>query len=172
MIFDIFAAVCIVTCSSILGMRMAKRYSLRVKEIRLFQGAFSQLETEIMYYQSFLPDALDRIARNNHGGVAHFFYAVNTKLVCSRNTVSGAWEKALNETKQLLNVDSEELDMICQFGKYIGVGDKEGHRRCFDMIQAQLRTQEIKADEARIKYEKMYGSLGVLGGLALAILIF
>jgi len=172
MILNILAASTIVMFSGILGSRLANRYSLRVLDIRLFQGAFSELESEIIYFQSFLPDVFEKLAHRRHEGLARFFYAVGEKLNNkSEYSVAEAWEASLFESKPFLNIDQEEYEIIGQFGRHLGVSDKEGHRRCFDMIQQKLRNQERKADEARIRYEKMYRSLGLLGGLALALLL-
>ena len=172
MMINILAATIIVTFSSILGSRLANRYSLRVLEIRLFQGALSELESEIIYFQSFLPDVFERLAQRDHGSLARFFYAMGEKLNGkSTYSVAQAWEASLFESKPFLNIDQEEYEIISHFGRYLGMSDKEGHRRSFEMIQQKLRNQERKADEARIRYEKMYRSLGLLGGLALALML-
>jgi stage III sporulation protein AB len=172
MIVNVLAAAIIVTFSGVLGSRLANRYSLRVKEIRLFQGAISELESEIIYFRSFLPDVFEKLAHNSLGGLARFFYAVGEKLSAkSGYSVAEAWEASLLESKPFLNLDREEYEIISQFGRHLGIGDNEGHRRCFDMMQQKLRNQERKADEARVRYEKMYRSLGLLGGLALALIL-
>lgn len=172
MILNILGAAIIVAFSGILGSRLANRYSLRVKEIRLFQGAFSELESEIVYFRSFLPDVFEKLAHRSLGGLAHFFYAVGEKLSAkSGYSVAEAWEASLLESKPFLNIEQEEYEIISQFGSHLGIGDNEAHRRCFDMIQEKLKNQERKADEARLRYEKMYRSLGLLGGLALALML-
>lgn len=172
MILNIPAAFFLVICSYALGSRLANRYSLRLREIRSFQGAFSELETEVMYLQAFLPEAFASLARRSNAGLAYFFYGVNEKLNGrSGYLLAEAWEASLCESKPFLNIDQEEYEIISQFGRHLGTSDKEGHRRCFDMIQQKLRNQERKADEARLRYEKMYRSLGFLGGLALAIML-
>ena len=58
MSIKIICSIVIIGCSTILGFRAANRYVQRVKEIRMLQMAFAQLESEITGYSTFLPEAV------------------------------------------------------------------------------------------------------------------
>ena len=67
--------------------------------------------------------------------------------------------------------DKEDEKILLDFGQMLGVSDLEGQLKNIRFTLRQLEIQEKKAEEARRKNETMYRRLGVLGGLALIILL-
>ncbi|MDN5276964.1 MAG: stage sporulation protein [Clostridiales bacterium] len=168
----ILSSLVIVMCCSFLGLQAANAYALRVKELRMLRMAFAQLESEVINYATFLPEAVERVAALLHGGVKEFFCDFSRRLQKrSGDTAAEAWEKALKGWKKHLHITMEDTQILLTFGKVLGVSDRESQQRYFQIIQSQLRNQEQKAEEACLKYQTMYRNLGVLGGLALAIIL-
>lgn len=168
----IISSLMIVACCSFLGLQAANAYALRVKELRMLQMALAHLESEVINYATFLPEAVERVAALLQGGVKEFFDDFSYRLQRrSGDTASEAWEKALNSWKGQLHITAEDAQILLTFGKVLGVSDRESQQRYFQIIQSQLRNQERKAEEACLKYRNMYRNLGVLSGLALAIIL-
>jgi len=168
----ILSSLMIVICCSFLGMQAANRYSLRVKELRLLRMAFAHLESEVINYANFLPEAVERAAVLSQDGVKEFFNDFSRRLQQrSGATAAEAWEKALRSWRSHLHITDEDAQILLSFGKVLGVSDRDSQQRYFQIIQSQLKGQEQKAEEACSKYRNMYRSLGVLGGLALAIIL-
>jgi len=69
----LLCSILIIVCSSVLGIQAANRYVLRVKEIRMLQMAFTQLESEILNYSTFLPEAVEKATVSVQGGIKEFF---------------------------------------------------------------------------------------------------
>ena len=88
------------------------------------------------------------------------------------DSVTEAWQESLKACEKSLHITAEEIRILVSFGGVLGSGDKGSQQRYFKIVQNQLKNQEIKAENACSKYQNMYKSLGLLGGLAVAILLF
>lgn len=163
----------IVGCSTLIGIEMARGYVLRTKELRELQSALARLEAEILHYLTRLPEALKLTGESVGGEVGNIFISVSEKLVENSNlTISQVWRKTIDEFENRLYLHKEDLEILQRLGDNLGSGNKEGQKKYINITLMQLNEQEQKAQEQRSKYEKMYRSLGVLCGLAIAIILF
>lgn len=166
------AAAAIVGISSLIGIEMAKGYVLRTRELQEISGALARLDTEIHHYATRLPEALLRAGGLFSGPVGQLFLRASELLSGQQLPgVREAWRTALSEAGAALHLDREDLEVLARLGDQLGSSDREGQRRYIQLTLSQLVVQEEKAHALRQKYERMYKSLGVLGGLALAILL-
>lgn len=173
MILKIINSFVIIIFSTLTGFEIAKKYVLRTRELSALQAALSRLETEIMHYSSLLPEAMLRIGGSMEGGAGKLFKETGIMLSQKQNiTVSKAWTSSLDLLKQELCLKKEDLDILQRFGEQLGSSDREGQANFIRLTVMQLKEEEQRAKEIREKYERMYKSLGLLGGLALAILLF
>jgi len=172
MILKIMTSLAIVGSSAMIGISLANRYVQRTNELRELQGALSRLEAEISHYSTRLPEALKNIGTTAGGETGRLFLMTAENLsgadACS---VEEAWKQSLEEGKKRMSLAAEEYDILMRFGAQLGCTDKEGQKKYITLTLSQLKLQEAKAFEQRYKYERMYRSLGILGGLALAILL-
>ena len=172
MILKLINSCVIILFSTLIGFEAARRYVMRTKELSAIQGALSRLETEILHYSSLLPEAMLRIGDSIGGGTGKLFSRVGKLLADKKNlTVSEAWSSSLNDLKPQLFLQGEDLDILYRFGEQLGSSDKEGQVKYIKLTLIQLHEEEIKARAVREKYERMYKSLGLLGGIALAIIL-
>lgn len=168
----ILSSLMIVLCCSFLGLQAANAYALRVKELRMLRMGFAHLESEVINYATFLPEAVERTAGLLQGGIREFFYDFSRMLKArSGDTAAEAWEKALDRWGNRLYINAEDVQILLTFGRVLGTSDRESQQGYFQILQSQLIRQEHKAEEACSKYRSMYRNLGVLGGLALAIIL-
>jgi stage III sporulation protein AB len=172
MIVKVFGCLVIMVCATLAGFVLANGYKKRVRELRAFQQALQMLESEILYTSTPLPQAVDRTARSLAAPVNRIF-AVVGKVLDSRTgcTAGEAWCMGVDQTKDLLSLDSEDIEIIRSFGKNLGSVDKENQEKSFTLAKYQLRAQQAKAEEERSKNERLYKNLGFLLGAALVILL-
>jgi len=172
MIIKIINSAVIILCSTFIGIELSKRYVMRTRELSAMQGALSRLETEIVHYASRLPEAMKLIGESI-GGATGKLFCQTAKTLAGRKgcTVAEAWRLSLKEMKDELYFQQEELDILYRFGDQLGSSDREGQVKFIQLTLMQLREEEKKARAVREKYEKMYRSLGLLGGIALAIIL-
>jgi stage III sporulation protein AB len=68
-------------------------------------------------------------------------------------------------------LNKEDEQVLLSFGRSLGNTDLDGQIRNIRLTLGQLAMQERKAEENRKKNESMYRSLGILGGMAVVIVL-
>ncbi|HHW70048.1 MAG TPA: hypothetical protein GX392_01675 [Clostridiales bacterium] len=173
MFLKLLLNIVIICCSSSLGNKLANRYVYRIRDIRTLQICFAKLETEILYYSTFLPDALENVGKTTKDGVGRFLFDVSKNLKDKNSSsIEESWSMALERSREYLKLADDDYDVIERFGCQLGVADRTSQRQLFEIIQLQLKKQEKKAEEERARYENMYRSLGFLSGLTIVIILF
>lgn len=159
------------SCSGI-GYMLGVRFKSRVRELKLLRMSIQMLETEIVYANTPLPDAFSTVSKKSLAPVKEVFKSVSEALGKKRHfSVSEAYESAILEIKGRLSLNKEDMELLSSFCSSLGNSDMEGQVKNFKMILKQLENQEERAEEARGKSERMYKNLGVLAGLAIAIIL-
>lgn len=162
----------IILSSSGIGYIMGTRFDLRVRELKLLKVALQMLETEIVYSNTPLPLAFESVQRKSTHPISNLFKAVKYNLEKRTfGSVGEAFCQSIDDTRDQMSLSKEDIETLKSFGNSIGNSDIEGQVKSFKMIIKQLDSQEIKAEESKDKNEKMYKSLGFLGGLAIVILL-
>ncbi|NMA95966.1 MAG: stage III sporulation protein AB [Clostridiales bacterium] len=162
----------IIGSSTLLGNHMANRYVQRVRQLHILQICIAKLETEIIYYSTFLPEALKNVGIGIDGVIGEFLCEVSSILQDKHSaSIKNAWEKALETKKKNMDINEEDREIIERFGSQLGLADIKVQRQLFELTQAQLYRQGERAEEDRIKYAKLYKSLGFLSGLTIVIIL-
>lgn len=143
------------------GFQASLSLAKRERELELFFRFVQSAETEILF--SALPVA-EVVGR--HGGELPFLRR------CARLCQEGedfflAWERAVRETQP---VDRGDAELYLRFGEGFGTTDAPGQaahcRLTLGLTEQRLRD----AREERRQKGRLYRMLGVLGGLAAALL--
>lgn len=173
MLFKIIGCAIVISASSFLGYFYSMDCGKRPNQLRELQGLLQMFENEISFLSNLLVDAFNRICKSSNSEITVFFKDTSRYLNID-GCMSGeeAWNKAVikNIKKTALNKEDEEI--LISFGKMLGNSDLEGQIKNIRLTLCQLKLQEQKAEEYKKKYESMYKALGVLGGLAIAIIMF
>jgi stage III sporulation protein AB len=172
-ILKIAASIIIVICCGLLGLIKANCYVQRVREIGMLKAALVQLETEVIHFSSFISEAMAKVGKSLQGPWKAFFYKVAQELNDKTEyTVGECWKKNLDYYKKHFFIGESEYEILVRFGEKLGTSDRESQRKYFELVQQQLHVEEKKAEQLCSKYERMYRSLGILCGLAIAIILF
>lgn len=172
MLIKIIGAAALICATSLIGFSMAADCSKRPRTLRELQALLQMLENEISYLSNLLSEAFYRIYEGSKSEAAVLFKAAAENLESSGVTADQAWEDAVEDNFSKLSLNKEDKAVLVSFGKMLGNSDLEGQLNNIKLITSQLKLQELKAEEMKRKNEKMYRSLGVLSGLAIAILLF
>jgi Stage III sporulation protein AB (spore_III_AB). len=136
------------------------------------QNLLQLLENRISYLSDILTDAFDRIKASSQNEVGIFFSYTSERLKTEKNiNATDAWEAAIRENIKKTALNKEDEEILVSFGKILGGSDTEGQINNIRHTINQLKMQEEKAEKSRIKNEKMYKSLGILGGLAVIVIL-
>ena len=171
MIIKLFLGIVIII-SSMVGIAIANRYAMRPAQLRALQSGINILQTEILYFSSPLPEALHKVSKAISDDISIIFNRASKGLMeKKRYTINEVWTRAVEDSMDTTALTEEDKVILINFGLGLGNSDKESQVRHFQLIMEQIKKQEVKAEEIRKKNEKLYKSLGVLGGMAITVLI-
>ncbi|SKC72200.1 Stage III sporulation protein AB (spore_III_AB) [Maledivibacter halophilus] len=155
-----------------MGYLISLRYGLRVRQLDYFISALNSLENDILYYSTPLPVAMKRVARKSHKSISWIFEDT-WKELCNRNgyEIDDTWKRIINNNIDNLSLDKKDIEVIIDFAKELGFGNKETQEKHFEYTKLLLKEQKNKAVKEKEKNGKMFNRLGVLLGLAIVIIL-
>lgn len=153
------------------GFMLSRRLTERLELIREIQSFLMELGNEIHYMGRPLGQALLSLSKDKPGEMAQF-----SKEVCAFHheqdiTIEAAWQKSLEMFRDQWPIHAEEWALLLSVGEVLGKTDKAGQNAFILMMRDKFSVQEKKAEEERARKEKLYKSLGALGGLALVLVL-
>jgi stage III sporulation protein AB len=172
MMIKLIGCLTILFCSTAAGYLLASGYTKRVRELRIFQHALQSLESEIMFTSTPLPQAVKKTAVRLESPMDRMFgFFGNMLEQRTGHTAGEVWNMALDQARDFLCLDREDLEIIRDFGKNLGSTDKANQEKNFQLVKFQLEVQLAKAEEKRRRNEKLCKNLGFLLGAALVTLL-
>jgi stage III sporulation protein AB len=155
------------------GFRTARHFADRPRQIRQVRHSLSLLETEITYGARRLDDVCEQIASREKGPVRELFHRCSEHLR-HRDGIStfSCWKQAVEEVWPQTSMKSSEREILLDFGKTLGVSDREDQLQHLARVQANLQVEEAQARDEQSRYEKMCKSLGILGGALIVLLMY
>ena len=151
-----------------LGMTISNQYKTRVDNLKEMKGVLNILQTKIKYTYMPLPDIFEEIAQSSSSVISKIFN--NAKEKMKKVSAGQAWEEAIEEVKEA-SFNKEDINTIKTLGKLLGKTDIEGQISEIELVQAFLETQIQKAEEECQKNQKLYKTLGIVGGLGIVIIL-
>lgn len=168
----LIASIMIITSSAILGCSISREYSKRPGQLRELQILMQIFENEIRFLSSILANAFEKLYKASKSEVKEFFIGTIKNLESlGEYGAKEAWEKAVKDNIKNTSLNAEDEEILLQFGNILGSTDKEGQISNIRHLMSQLKIQEEKAEEMRKKNESMYRKLGLLGGIAIVIVL-
>lgn len=164
-LFGIFV-ICVV-----IGMLIARKYTLRLNELKEMKKGLQMLESKLKFTYEKLPIVFEEI------GHAIDEPARETFCIASENmqytSAENSWNEALTqmENEGRTNLKHEDLETLKTLGKMLGKTNMEGQVNQIKLVDTFLDTQIMEADTEKRKNDKMYKSLGIVAGLAIVILL-
>jgi stage III sporulation protein AB len=173
MFLKLLGSILIVLGTSVVGYMMAGVYKERVKQLRKLQYSLHSLESEIVYSSTNLVHAFAKLSEQNQGALRKLFDSMSRLLRERRfDTVSEAFLEASKGVSGELYIEKEEKETLLSFMQSLGSSDMEGQKKNFNLTLKKLEEYEKRAEEVRVKNEKLYRYLGVsLGAFIVIILV-
>lgn len=163
----------ILAASTLGGFVYAEGFRKRVKQLNEFERALSQLENEIEYTHTPLPEALENVSYKTESPVKEIFGRISKLLYNNEvDSVFNAFERCLINETNSLNLNSEDINVIIDLSKSLGESDIEGHRKIFSLLKANLKKRIGIAEDAMNKNLKLYRYLGFsIGAMVVIVLL-
>lgn len=166
-------ALIVFTAGVLLGFHRAATYADRPKHIRQCIHTLQRLETEISYGFTPLPQALQRTSEALNEPLKTIIAkaAENLQHNDSKPTAM-CWSEALLQGWERTAMQQTERDIMLQLGSTLGISDRNDQIKHVHLAMHQLQSEEALAKEEQQRYEKMWKSLGALGGALIVILMY
>ncbi|MBS6397524.1 MAG: stage III sporulation protein AB [Clostridiales bacterium] len=165
--------VCILCGSTGLGLAFARDLDLRIEELNQLRQLMLLLRGEIRYMHQPLPEAFLHLAADSFGCFGEFFRQTGQDLIRrDGQTSEEIWKRNLKQYVPGLHMTGQEQRELEKLGSMLGYLDVEMQLNALDYYLEQLKVSLEQAAEAVGSRRKLYQYLGVLGGMALVILIF
>ncbi len=161
----------ILLATSMTGFQFARALRLRAQQLRQWQSALTILESEIMYGQTPLREATQRISTQIPMPVARFFMLLSDNLERQTDGMSTIYENALQHYMETVTLSAAEFEIIRQFGATLGKHDRFAQQQQIQITITHLARIEKEAVLRQQSYEKMTQYLGVLSGLLIVMLL-
>jgi stage III sporulation protein AB len=171
MLFKIAGSIIVILSCSFLGYILSRDCSKRPQQLRELQGLLQMFENQITYLSDVLAEVFDRIGRVGSETCIFFRKAAELLKEGSATNAYAAWEQSVGSCIRMTALNREDEEILLAFGRSLGNTDIEGQIKNIRLTLTQLGIQEKKAEESRKKNESMYRNLGILGGLAVVIIL-
>lgn len=173
MVLKLVGALLVVLSSGYAGLLVARKFHARPGELRDLRAALLVLEAEIAYAATPLPEALEQLARRSPEPVSLLWARTAAMLQDGQGRSTGeVWPAALEFFSRISALNQEDLEILFQFGLNLGNSSKAEQVQNLRLAGEHLRAQEDKAERERQQNEKLWRTLGFLGGLAVVLVIF
>lgn len=159
--------VLILGATSYIGVLISKRYLNRVIELKEMKNALNIFATKISFTYEPIPEIFMEISRKIKNNIGDIFYTASKKM--NEQNAGTAWIQALEGSST--NMNKEDINVLKGLSNLLGKVDLEGQIGEIKLVEKFLDTQINKAEEDKLKYSKMYKSLGITIGLAIVIIL-
>ncbi|MGL5245011.1 MAG: stage III sporulation protein SpoIIIAB, partial [Sarcina sp.] len=147
-------------------------FSNRYLQLQQLMRALIDLQNEILFAHTPLPEALYKIGEKCKEPVGSFLKNIALKL--SKNEVSSvymAFKISIDEHKKNLNLKEEEYEVFLDLSKSLGETNIEGQSKLFNLAKEKLNTQIKIAEIQCNNNRKVYRYLGVSVGAMISIFL-
>lgn len=173
MFLQLIGAVTIVGAAAALGRHYALREDKRVQDLLSLKKALLILSSEIEYMRTPLPAAAVSIGRRAQGWGGELFTRFGAILEEEGETTAyNAWVKAIDSIFENTHIAAADRAVIDDFGKTLGYLDTKMQMNSIAHTVAYIDEKTAELQAGAEKNRKMYKSLGVIGGLLLAVVLW
>lgn len=162
----------VILFSTLAGIIYAQSYVYRVKELNEMARCVCQLQNEIVYTHTPLPEALLNISRTGKKPIADIFKKISIKLSSNLyDNVYDVFREIFDSNKKNLYLKPEDVNVVLDLAKSLGESDIDGQVNIFLFTVNNLKKIINDADIAMKKNVKMFRYLGFSVGAMIVIML-
>ena len=172
MAIKILGMVLILFSTTMTGLYFSERYRYRAEDISSLKQALVMLKNQILFLAMPLPEGMQDVSIRIGGSVGKFFETAAGLM--EQRTSAGAeiiWEQAVLKNCGGTYFVGEDLDAIIGFGKSLGYLNQTQQEASIDLLLTYLSDTEQQLLDKRAKNSRLYGSMGVLGGILMIVVL-
>ncbi len=164
--------VLVVGATTLMGIGFYLKEKYRLQDLKLLEQAMLQIQQQIVYMGSPLPEVFACVGRQMGGQIGSILQEIaNQMQQHTQETAEEIWKSVWLQQAQLTYFANEDLEMIIQFGKLWGGWDKQKQQNNMTYFMKELQQKQNLLQKKLEKNGKMYCGIGVLGGLMLIVVL-
>lgn len=166
-------ALLIVGAATAWGNQQAERMKRRVRELEEFRLALRLLIAEIGYTATPLPRALDLVQNRLRGQPVRTFFAEALRQLQKPDVVdaAAAWQQAAGIVRAELALEPDDWPILLRASAGLGGLGRENQIKQLEAAEAALGAHAATAAAICERGERMWRYLGVMGGIAVVIIL-
>ncbi|MDR3238487.1 MAG: stage III sporulation protein AB [Clostridiales bacterium] len=173
MMLKIIGAILVCGSSALLGLYWASRETFRADDLNEWKKALLILKSEIAFSSAPLPEAMEHIAERTVKPVSPIFHTFAESLTMkTKESVGRLWREAIARWEKQSFLAPEDWECLRAFGANLGYLDKAMQLNTIEMTLSYIDAKITFLSQHSETNQKMYRSLGVLGGLLIAVIFF
>lgn len=173
MIIKWIGALCVVCASAGLGISCSNQWKEHLRTAEELRKMIFLLKGEILYAKSPLGEAFERVGKRCQGPLGTFFTEVAGRIE-ERNgePFYTIWKNEVDKLGRDCELSGKDKQELSAFGEHLGYLDCDMQERTILLYLEQLDlTIDYLREHLREK-SRLYTSLGIMGGLFLAIVMY
>lgn len=168
----ITGCILIVAGTSGYGFWMAARYGDRLKTLEQLRQMIFLLKGQIIYANAPLEEAFDAVGRRTEGELSELFLQVAGRIREQQGEAFvQIWKNEIEGLGEESALTKKDRQMLAGMGEHLGFMDRDMQERNLLLFLEQLDLEIQGLREHKQERSRLYTSLGVMGGLFLAILL-
>lgn len=166
----VFACLLLVAMGGGFGFFLSRRYLARVRQLEKCDAFLSRLETYLGMEKLTTRELFERLSESD--SIAELTFLGRTARGLSQDVnFPAVWRQSLLESRAELNLNAEDYRPLAALTDLIGAYDAPAQQNGIEVSRALLRERLADAQEKYRQNGKLSQSLGLLGGVAAAILV-
>ena len=168
----LFGAACILCGAAGTGIWFSGRYRQRILELEQLKQMVFLLKGQILYASAPLPEALETVGKRVDGVLGSLFLETAATLESQPGEpFSAIWRNAVSEMEGKTPHSQSDRQTQENQGEHLGFLDRETQERTLLLYLEQVDAELQVLREHRQERCRLYTSLGVMGGLFLAVIL-
>lgn len=155
-----------------LGMFYSSDFNVRVSSIEKLKTVLQRLEFNISFMNLPLGDAIYKMATAQTGSMQNILKFVAGEIKSDRfQSMERIWQEAFEKYGNDLKLKEEDVDIILEFSKNLGKGDRQSEINNIKAAQARLKLKHEEALSAAKENVRLFRSIGLSCGVFIAIIL-
>ena len=165
-------AVCILCGAAGTGIWFAGRYRQRILELEQLKQMVFLLKGQILYAGAPLPEAFGTVGKRVAGTLGNLFKETAALLEAQPGEpFPTVWRNVVSGMEGKTALSKSDRQMLESLGEHLGFLDRETQERTLLLYLEQVDTELLVLREHKQERCRLYTSLGVMGGLFLAVIL-
>ena len=154
---------------STIGNLYSKKYVKRVEDLEKMKNMLNVFKAKIKFTGLTIQEIFSQLYQDNQDNIGEIFKVANEYM--NDKSTKDAWNTALDDMKNKNDLNPEDINVLKSLGKMLGNTDIEGQVSQIELTENLLNEKIMEAQEAKKKNAKLYKTLGIATGLAIAIIL-